>query len=823
VADAPISDAQLDELLGRLDLEHKVLLLSGAGTFHSRAEPLLGLRSMSFSDGPVGVRGERWDESDTSVLLPSPTAMAATWDEELVARLGRVLAAEARRKRVDVLLAPTLNLQRSPLAGRHFEYFSEDALLTGRIGAAFIRGVQSGGVAATAKHYVANDSEDERMTLDARLDERTLREVYLAPFEQAVAAGVHVVMSAYNGVNGATMSENPLLEEPLKGEWGFAGMVVSDWGGVRSTVPAALAAQDLAMPGPNPVWGRPLGEALLSGAVPEAALDAKLRRILRLAAQVGALDGIEAPRTAVPAVPAAEDVRALLRSAVAASCVLLRNRDALLPLDPTQLRRVAVIGPNAAQARLQGGGSAGVFPATAIAPLDGVRAALSGIAEVEHAVGAYIETRPTPLSTANAVDPRSGEPGVLLRYLDAAGEELHAEHRYSGRVLEPTADNAREALRRTETMEICARLRVPSGGEWQLAVVGLGRVALEVDGKVLIDEVVEPESGDPAHVHVTPPFRRTTVLVSGAGELDVVARRSLDLESGLVLALCADAPRRGDEEELAAAVRLAGSADAAVVVVGTTDEIESEGFDRASLTLPGLQNRLVAEVVAANPRTVVVVNSGGPVELPWRDAAPALLLSWFPGQEAGDGLANLLFGGAEPVGRLPTTWAARIDDLPVRSTAPDDGVLEYREGLHVGYRAWLRAQTAPAFWFGEGLGYTEWAYEAVSAPEQVAGSEPFEIVVRVRNVGRRRGREVVQVYAAREHSELERPVRWLAGYRAVIAEPGQSVEAAVTIPPAALRHWSVADRRWRTEPGAFTLLAGRSAADLPLSAAVRVA
>jgi beta-glucosidase len=227
-------------------------------------------------------------------------------------------------------------------------------------------------------------------------------------------------------------------------------------------------------------------------------------------------------------------------------------------------------------------------------------------------------------------------------------------------------------------------------------------------------------------------------------------------------------------------------------------------------------------VVAANPRTVVVVNSGGPVELPWRDAAPALLLSWFPGQEAGDGLANLLFGGAEPGGRLPTTWAARIDDLPVRGTAPVDGVLEYREGLHVGYRAWLRAQTAPAFWFGEGLGYTEWAYESVSAPEQVTAGAPFEVTVRVRNAGRRQGREVVQVYLAREDSALDRPVRWLAGYRAVVAEPGETVDVAVTIPPAALRHWSVEDRRWDTEPGAFTLLAGRSAADLPLSAAVRV-
>nr|BFE88400.1 hypothetical protein GCM10020093_110010 [Planobispora longispora] len=250
----------------------------------------IGLRAMVASDGPVGVRGEGWDERNTSLTLPSATAMAATWDEDLVELLGGLIAAEARRKGVHLVLAPTLNLHRSPLGGRHFECYSEDPLLTGRVGAAYIRGVQAGGVAATAKHYVANDSETERLTLDARVDEQTLRELYMAPFEAAVEAGVWAVMSAYNGVNGATMSESPLLAEPLKGEWGFDGVVVSDWGGVRSTVPSARAAQDLAMPGPNPLWEENLVAAVRAGEVPEAAIDDKVRRLLRLADRVGALD-----------------------------------------------------------------------------------------------------------------------------------------------------------------------------------------------------------------------------------------------------------------------------------------------------------------------------------------------------------------------------------------------------------------------------------------------------------------------------------------------------------------------------------------------------
>uniref|UniRef100_UPI00066DE490 glycoside hydrolase family 3 protein n=1 Tax=Nonomuraea sp. SBT364 TaxID=1580530 RepID=UPI00066DE490 len=279
----------LDRLVEKLDLVRKVRLLTGATVWRTHAEPDVGLAAVVTSDGPAGVRGEGWDERNTSLTLPSPTALAATWDEHLAGQLGGVLAAEARRKGVHVVLAPTLNLHRSPLGGRHFECYSEDPLLTGRIGAALIRGVQAGGVAATAKHYVANDSETERLTLDARIDERTLRELYLAPFEAAVEAGVWVVMSAYNGVNGATMSESPLLADPLKEEWGFDGVVVSDWGAVRTTGPSARAAQDLVMSGPSGPWGEALVAAVRAGDVPEAAVDDKVRRLLRLAARVGAL------------------------------------------------------------------------------------------------------------------------------------------------------------------------------------------------------------------------------------------------------------------------------------------------------------------------------------------------------------------------------------------------------------------------------------------------------------------------------------------------------------------------------------------------------
>ncbi|WP_248963373.1 glycoside hydrolase family 3 C-terminal domain-containing protein [Sphaerisporangium perillae] len=835
-----MTDDAFDDVVQKLDLEQKVRLLTGATAWRTHAEPDIGLRSIVTSDGPIGVRGQGWDERSTSLTLPSPTALAASWDERLVERLGALLAAEARRKGVDVLLAPTINLHRSPLGGRHFECYSEDPLLTARIGVACVRGVQSGGVAATAKHYVANDSETERLTLDARVGERTLRELYLVPFEAAVEAGVWVVMAAYNGVNGATMTENPLLAEPLKGEWGFDGLVVSDWGAVRSTVAAGRAAQDLAMPGPDGPWGEALVAAVRAGEVPEEAVDEKVRRLLRLASRVGALSP-DAPSPArapsAPLAPAAVDpaaakteaagartedfdgpeARALLREAVVASTVLLRNERSALPLAPERLRTVAVIGPNAAEPRIQGGGSAGVYPVRAVSPLEGVRDALAGRAEVVHAAGVRISDRPTPLDLGNARDPRTGEPGVLVRLLSAGGEELHAEHRLTGRILEPAL------VESSATVEIRALLCPPAGGRWTLAVAGWGHVSLEADGTTVINEEVERDTDDPATVHLTPPYRHATLDLAAGREVELVARRRLDPGSGLASVLAADPPRRAAGEELAAAVELARAADVAIVVVGTTEEVESEGYDRTDLRLPGDQDELVRAVAAVNPATVVVVNAGGPVDMPWREQVPAVLLSWFPGQEYGHGLADVLFGAAEPGGRLPTTWAGRA----LIGTTPVDGVLAYTEGPHIGHRAWLRepsgAGAGAAYWFGHGLGYTTWSYESVLAPERAEPGGPFTVRVRLRNTGDRAGGEVVQVYLARPSSAVERPVRWLAGFARVEAEPGQSVEAVVEVAARAFQHWSAERHAWTAEPGAYTVLAGRSAADLPLTATTSVA
>ncbi len=499
--------------------------------------------------------------------------------------------------------------------------------------------------------------------------------------------------------------------------------------------------------------------------------------------------------------------------------VLVHNKENFLPLNASSLKRVAVLGPNAATARIQGGGSAGVFPESVVTPLEGIRRALQGHAEVGHAAGTHLTVRPTPLDPQSSADPLTGEPGVRVRYLDSSGAELHTERRLSGRILEPSdAPLPPQA----EFVEVSALLMPAVGGEWLIGIVGIGEVTLHADGQAILQETIAQESDDPTYLHVAPSFRQVPLTLAEGVGVSLTARRRIEQATGLAVALTADPPRRSGADELAAAVELARTSDVAIVVVGTTDEIESEGFDRSTLDLPGRQDELVAAVTAVNPRTVVIVNSGGPVLLPWREQVSAVLLSWFPGQEAGDGLADVLFGAAEPGGRLPTTWPASAHDVPVLDTKPIGGILDYTEGLHIGYRAWLRAESEPMFWFGYGLGYTSWHYETISTPAQIAPDTPFTVDVVVRNTGQRPGREVVQLYLSHPGSTVDRPARWLAGHTALEAEPGQTVTASVTIAPRALQHWSPQETRWLTEPGTFHLHAGRSVADLPLSAGITI-
>jgi beta-glucosidase len=779
-------DDHLDTLVGKLDLAQKVRLLTGDSHWGTHAEPSVGLRTMTLSDGPAGVRGPTWADGSPSACLPCPTALGASWDTDLAGSLGHLLAAEALRKDVDVVLAPNVNLQRSPVAGRHFECFSEDPLLTGRLGAALVAAVQEHGVAATPKHYVANDSETERFSADVRLDERTLRELYLAPFEEiTMASAPWFVMAAYNAVNGTTMTEHPLLDDPLRTEWGFDGVVVSDWRAARSLA-AATAGLDLSMPGPDGPWGEKLRHAVEAGEIPESTIDTKVRNLLRLAARVGALESVVVTRS----MPYVEDVRTRLRTAAAEGTVLLHNERRVLPL--TNVRRVAVVGELAWHPRIQGGGSAEVRPAHVVSPFAGIRAALPDDVEVTYAAGSYLAGDPPPL-------PASALRGVRVRWFDDTGGELSTETRDTSELVRLGAQVVADA----REVELTTRLVPTESGRWELGFRGAGRMTFVVGDRTLLDEEVRSAHDGPGADILTPPVRTFDVELTAGVPVKLLLRQRIP-PSGVAVTLTGRPPRGTSEEERATACAVARDADAVVVVVGTSAQFESEGFDRPDLALPPGQDDLVRAVAEVNQNTVVVVNSGAPVLLPWRHDVAAVLVTWFGGQEIGDALADVLTGRAEPGGRLPMTWPARTEDVPVLDTRPADGLLPYEEGIHVGYRAWLRAGAEPAYPFGHGLGYTTWSLTETR-------SRGTDITVTVRNTGDRAGKQVVQVYLARPDSVLERPARWLAGFTTVRLGPQETATVDIPLDVSAFRHWAGG---WAVEPGTFDVLVGLSATDI---------
>jgi beta-glucosidase len=808
-------DPAIAAALAALTLDEKVRLLTGHDFWSTGPIEKIGLRRIVFSDGPSGVRGEAWDERDPSLNLPSATALASSWDPDFARRYGAVAAAEARRKGVDVVLGPTINLHRSPLGGRHFEAFSEDPVLTGDIAAAYVRGVQGGGVGATLKHYVANDSETDRFTVDVRVGERALRELYLLAFEKAVTqARAWLVMSSYNSVNGTTATENDLLETPLNSEWGFDGVVISDWTAVRS-LDSANASQDLVMPGPDGPWGDALVQAIRSGEIAEAAVDRKVARILSLARRVGAFG--EA-RAAEPA--GTEDGAAFARQAAIEGTVLLENWGEL-PWDPARLRAVAVIGDNAALARTQGGGSATVMPEYTVSPLDGLRAALPGVA-VGYSRGAIVQQGVAELPLVQMTNPVTGGPGLRARFLAADGTELFAEDRRSS-ALVWFGGNA--PIGRSAVVQLVTRFTPVESGPVRVGFAAVGHGKVYLDGELIVDETAESEHADLGAALMAPPTAAAEVTLTAGTPVELRLDFDLTGRAGPLAHLLwlrfGTEPAATDEDALiAAAAKAAAAADVALVVVGTNSAVESEGYDRASLALPGRQDDLVRAVAAANPRTVVLVNAGAPVLLPWRDQVAAVLVGYFGGQEFGHAIADVLLGAAEPGGRLPTTWPAAETDAPVLTTTPVDGKLDYAEGIHIGYRAWLKQDAAPAYWFGAGLGYSDIAVTGASAPASVVTGGTVEVTAEVANRGERDGKQVVQVYAERQDSAVDRPVRWLVGFAPVRVPAGQTARVPIAVPTRLLAYWAGG---WRYEPGSYRLLVGTSAVDLPLTAKVELA
>jgi beta-glucosidase len=790
-----------EAVLAGLTLEQKVSLLAGHDNWHTVTLP--GVPPLRCSDGPAGVRGTSWT-GPASASFPCGTALGATFDRALVSEVGEALGREARSKGAHVLLAPTVNLHRTPIGGRNFECMSEDPVLTAELAVAYVRGVQSRGVMCCIKHFVANDTEHERHTISSEVDPVVLREAYLVPFEEAVApvaaggADVGALMSSYNRVNGVYASEHrQLLREVLRDEWGFDGVVFSDWFGTHGAAESLEAGLDLEMPGPTRERGAALLQAVKEGGTTEARVDESVLRLLRLFNRSGVGEIPQDERTEDS--PSTRDV---IRRAAIAGTVLLKNDGDLLPLG--QEVRLALLGPNSDRGQVQGGGSARVRANKPSMPLQALRD--RGVTLV-HEPGCRIEKRLRPVR---------GEFHVLYTGADGA-----------------TADSITDRLEFFWTDDPAPGIDIAGfsasvkgsfvpdvSGEWSISLTAVGSTVLRVDGEVAVD-LSEPQTGGAFFGLGSPEIR--TVLPFTAGVPVTIEVDSPVLEGAFLRGLSVGVESPCGDDAMDRAVAAATDADVAVVVVGTNADWETEGEDRANMDLPGEQDELISRVAAANPRTVVVINAGSPVNMPWLGDVAAVLQVWFPGEELGEALADVLLGVAEPGGRLPLTIPARLADTPAYPYHPGEGgIAVYGEGLLIGYRWYDAKELEPLFPFGHGLGYTTWELgEALVQPSAGPGVEPDAeafggavVTVPVHNTGSREGSTVVQCYVEPPVAAGDRPLRTLRGFAKVTAAPGATATATVRLGPRAFSRWDVAGGRWVVDPGAHRILVGTSSRDL---------
>lgn len=818
------------DLVGRLTLEQKVELLTGVDAWTLHEQSAVGLRPLVFSDGPAGVRGRGFDPQLPSSSLPCPVALGATWDEALVESLTHALGQEARARGVDVLLAPTVNIIRTPLSGRAFECFSEDPLLTSRIAVAYVRGLQRAGVGASVKHFVANDSETERRTYDARIAEAVLRELYLPPFEACVKdAEVALVMAAYNSVNGASMTANrQLLHGVLKGEWGFQGVVVSDWSAAQTTSPSALAGLDLVMPGPHGPWGDLLLNAVHAGAVPVTDIDDKVARLLRLAGRLGALNGfINLDTATVAAASASTPDRALvderlLHEVTARSFVLLKNQGPVLPLEKRRIKRLALIGPNAIRPQTQGGGSVRVLPVARPDFANALRTALGEAVTVTVDEGCLTWTTIPASLDGELHDPLTGQAGVRLEVRDADGTLLR-DVPFDGSVLTWWDGLPPAVHRQGSALVMRATYQASVDGPHVIGAAGVGVLRVMVDGKPMAEARTVPPR-EVVEAFSRPPELRVPIELRAGQNMEVQLEYRPDIRGreGFVTMRLGIAATVDQDRLLAQAVEAAAVADVAVVVVGSADGTESEGYDRRTLSLPGRQDELVARVAAANPHTVVVINAGSPMLMPWADRVAAVIQVWLPGQAFAEALTDCLLGVMEPGGRLPVSLPLSELEPPVLHATPIAGELPYTEGLLVGYRGYDRNGTAPQYGFGHGLGYSDWRYESLAVAKSLTAGQDLPLTVTVRNIGARDGREVVQVFLEGPDDQPGRPLRVLAAFANVTAEAGGIAEAKVTVPARAFSRWDEPSHAWVLHRASYVVRAGRSSRDLRLSSEVTV-
>ena len=801
-------ERRVDSLLSQMTLEEKIDMLGGVDGFFIRGIPRLGLPKLKMADGPIGVRN-----FGPATAMAGGIALAATWNPTLAERVGIELGRDARAKGVHFLLGPGVNIYRAPMNGRNFEYFGEDPFLASRIAVGYIKGVQSQGVSATVKHFMGNNSEFDRHNTDAIIDERTMREIYLPVFEAAVKeAQVGAIMDSYNLTNGTHLSQSGYLNTDVaRKEWGFAGIMMSDWSSTYDGVAAANGGLDLEMPSAAFMNRQTLLPAIQQSKVSVATIDDKVRHILRTAIQFGWLDRDQIDMS-IPRYN--QQGRRVALEAARESQVLLKNEGGLLPLNKSKIKSIAIIGPDAYPAVPVGGGSARVEPFAATSYLQGLSNYLGTAVQVYYARGVPSlgeMAGATSFSTAAT----EGKPGLNAEYFNNKDLQGTPAVRRTEQHVNFRAGTSADYPAQTLSSRWTGYYVPQEAGDYDIFVASTGEdggfYRLYLDDKLIFDNWTTSRAavGQTRFTLAAAPHK---VLLEQHG-------RSRWLGTRMQFGIIRHGSVVSDE-----AKKLAAKADVVVVAAGFDPETESEGADR-TFNLPPAQDELIEAMATANKNTIVVITSGGNVDMNgWLGHVPALIETWYPGQEGGTALAEVLFGEVNPSGRLPVTFERRWEDNPVSDSyypAAGTNKVVYKEGVFVGYRGYEKNGTRPQFPFGYGLSYTSFSYGKLSITQGIAkGGGPelwwAEVSFDVTNTGKRAGADVAQVYVADTHSKVPRPAKELRGFAKIELKPGETKRVKVVLNQRALSYYDVNEKQWRAQAGDFDVLVGPSSAQIEL-------
>ncbi|KAJ9113731.1 hypothetical protein QFC20_001756 [Naganishia adeliensis] len=819
-------DFDVEKTLASLSTTEKVALLGGKDFWHTADFPSKGIPAVRMSDGPNGVRGIKFFNGTPSNCFPCATGLASSFDVALAEEIGVQLGEECRAKGAHILLGPTVNIQRSPLGGRGFESFSEDPHLSGKFAASWVKGVQSQGVAATMKHFVRNEQEFERLSSDSVIPDRALREIYLEPFRIAEAeAKPKCYMTSYNRVNGLHASESKwLLDGILRKEWGFDGMIMSDWTGVYSCDTSIKAGLDIEMPGPPVFRGAQVLRQLQAGKLFMWEIDERVRKVLEIvkyAKQSGIPFGIEEKMIDT------DETRALLRKAAANAIVLLKNEKNILPIK--EAKKIAVIGSNARVAVPSGGGSASMLTAYTVTPLEGITAAAKEIgAEVEYSTGSasYLYMP----SIAKMLSHPSGKSDTGIAQVDFWKSEPAKDftRKDAGVKISQKADYSSTSK---PYVRYISTFTPDTSGTWKFGLGSIGAADLYVAGRLAVNNSTNWVAGELYFNSGSVEQTGTVDNLEAGKAYDIEVRSWYQEDVRGSPFQTAGAFRFGampvieDERAIADAVVVAKNADLAIVVVGLNEDFESEGYDRKHMELPGTTNKLVRAILEANPKTVIVNQTGTPVTMPWVDQAHSLVQAFYGGNSLGDGLADVLFGKVNPSSKLSLTFPKRLADSPsdigfgITSATP--GKTFYTESIYVGYRHFDKSETSVLFPFGYGLSYTTFAYSNLTV-SAISVEGEFEVSFAIKNTGDVAGKEAGQVYIRDPQSSLPRSVKELKGFVKVELRPGQQETMSVKLDRNALKYWDERRNWWIAEAGEFEVLVGPSSVDLPLCQKVKL-